>query len=199
MKHIDAIWQRRSVRRFRPDPVPADLLEAVLEAGTKAPSGGNVQPWEFIVITDEALKQRIVAETYTGFYSGPGNPQSWIATAPVLLAVLCNYKRTLARYGDDAYKWAPLDVAAATQNMLLTAVQFGLGACWIGGFREEQVTEILRLPPLVRPLGLVPLGWPAEDPLPKPRLPLRLLTHRNTYGEAYFPMRSDADEHGQVE
>lgn len=183
---IDAILKRRSVRRFRPDPVPDELVNLILESATCAPTGGNMQPWEFLVVTDPALKQALVNETYAGYYSGPGNPQRWIGTAPVLIIILCNFKRTLARYGQDAYQWAPLDVAAATENMILTAVANGLGSCWIGGFREPEVRKLLKLPDLVKPIGYLPIGWPSEEPLPKPRLPMRLITHRNQYGTPHF-------------
>jgi nitroreductase len=183
---IEAIWRRASVRRFRPDPVPEHVVNLVLDAGTRAPTGGNMQPWEFLIVTDKALQQALTQETYSGFYSGPGNSQLWIGTAPVLVIILCNFKRTLARYGPDAFMWAPLDVAAATQNMILTAVESGLGCCWIGGFREAAVCKLLGLPNLVKPLGFLPMGWPAEEPMPKPRLPLHLITHRNSYGNPHF-------------
>lgn len=185
-QHIDAILRRRSVRRFRPDPVPDDLLRLVLEAGTLAPTGGNMQPWEFLLVEDPAMKEALVNETYSGYYSGPGNPQRWIASAPVLIVLLCNFKRTLARYGESALKIAPLDVAAAAENMILTAAHNGLGSCWVAGFREEEVCRLLGLPELVRPMGLLPIGWPAEEPAAKPRLPLRLITHRDRYGVPYF-------------
>lgn len=183
---IEAIWARRSTRRYKPDPVPPELLAHLLEAGTRAPTGGNVQPWEFIVVEDPGLKRKLVNETYSGYYSGPGNPQLWILEAPVLLVILCNFKRTLARYGEDAFKWAPLDVAAATENLILECVQQGLGCCWIGGFREEPVTQMLGLPPLVRPVGYLPIGWPNEEKPVKPRLPLHLIVHRDTYGKPHY-------------
>jgi nitroreductase len=194
VQRIEAIWRRTSVRRFRSDPVPDEVVNLVLDAATRAPTGGNMQPWEFLLVTDPALKEALVQETYAGFYSGPGNPQLWIGTAPVLVIVLCNHKRTLARYGPDGFKWAPLDVAAATQNMILTAVEAGLGCCWIGGFRELEVCRLLGLPELVKPIGFLPMGWPAERPAPKPRLPLRLITHRNRYGAPHFPCAEGGDE-----
>jgi nitroreductase len=186
MERIAAIWDRRSVRRFTADPVPFEMVEMILDAGTRAPTGGNVQPWEFMLIEAPELRKQVVQETYAGYYSGPGNPQLWILEAPVLIVVLCNFKRTLARYGEDAYKWAPLDVAAATQNIILSATQLGLGSCWIGGFRDEAVSELLGLPRLVRPIGLLPVGWPAEEKPRKPRLPLRQLVHRDRYGTALY-------------
>jgi len=182
----EAIWRRVSVRRFRPDPVPVELVDLLLEAGARAPSGGNMQPWEFLVVTEPALKHDLVQATYTGFYSGAGNPQLWIETAPVLIVALCNYKRSLARYGQDAMRWATMDVAAAVQNILLAAAQAGLGGCWGGGYREETVTALLGLPDLVRPIGMLPIGWPAEIPDLKPRLPISLITHRDRYGRPHF-------------
>lgn len=187
LKRIEAIWQRASCRHYRADPVPDELVNLVLEAGTRAPTGGNMQPWEFLIVTDPARKDALVKATYSGYYSGPGNPQLWIGAAPVLIVVLVNFKRTLARYGEDAFKWAQLDVAAATQNMILTAVHNGLGCCWIGGFREDLVGELLGLPELIKPIGYLPMGWPSEPAVTKPRLPLSLITHRDRYGNPHFP------------
>lgn len=182
----DAILQRRSIRRFRPDPVSEAVVELILEAGTKGPTGGNMQPWEFIVIDDDYVKKAVVEATYSGYYSGPGNPQSWILTAPLLIVVCCDFKRTFARYGTDGYKYASLDVAAAINNMLLAAIGEGLGSCWVGGYREDEIIKALDLPDRVRPLGLLPIGYPDENPSPRPRLPISYITHRNRFNRPYF-------------
>lgn len=187
----EVIWQRKSIRQFRPDPVAPELFERILEAGTRAPSGGNMQPWEFVVIDDPAVRQAVVEATYSGYYSGPGNPQSWILGAPILIVVCCDFRRTAARYGADGARWASLDVAAAIENMMLAAVGAGLGSCWVGGFRETEVSRVLGLPEGVRPLGLLPIGYPAENPSPRPRLPINYVTHRNCFDYPYFDSREE--------
>ena len=186
MDVLEAISARCSVRSFRPDPVPGDLLHKLLEAAVRAPTGGLMQPWEFIVIEDPGVRRQLVENTYSGYYSGPGNPQNWILEAPLLLAACCDLRRTTTRYGPDGLKYAPLDVAAAIENLLLAAVRFGLGGCWVGGFREDQVESILGLPDDVKALGLLPIGYPTETPRPSPRLPLSYVTHRDRYGNRYY-------------
>lgn len=182
----EAIRRRRSIRRFRPDPVSPEIIKRILEAGTMGPTGGNMQPWEFIIVDDPDVRKAVVEATFSGYYSGPGNPQSWILTAPLLIVVCCDFKRTYARYGNDGLKWAPMDVAASIENMILAAVGEGLGSCWVGGFREAEVIKALGLPKWVKPLGLLPIGYPDENPSPRPRLPISYITHRNRFNQFYF-------------
>ncbi|MGB4377652.1 MAG: nitroreductase family protein [bacterium] len=186
MNAMSFITQRRSVRRYKPDPVPEEVLEQLLTAAVSAPTGGNMQPWEFVIVADGAAREAVVATTYSGYYSGPGNPQAWLQEAPLLIVVCCNFKRTRARYGPAGQKWASLDVAAAIQNLLLASHSMGLGACWVGGFHQESLADILQLPAGVEPLAIVSVGYPAEEPQPKPRLPLAYVTHRNRFIQPYF-------------
>lgn len=180
------ITQRRSIRRYKPDPVPEEVLTQILSAAVSAPTGGNMQPWEFVIIDDAATKGAVVDTTYSGYYSGPGNPQSWLLEAPLLIVVCCNFKRTRARYGPSGQKWAPLDVAAAIQNILLASHSMGLGACWVGGFHQERLAAILQIPEGVEPLAIVSVGYPKEQPQSKPRLPLSYVTHHNRFNQPYF-------------
>jgi nitroreductase len=77
-------------------------------------------------------------------------------------------------------------VAAAIENILLASHNLGLGACWVGGFRQDVLSSILQLPEYVEPIAIIPLGYPNEKPGPKPRLPLSYVTHRNGFNQPYF-------------
>ncbi|MDF2679342.1 MAG: Nitroreductase [Brevibacillus sp.] len=183
---IPAIFQRVSKRKFTRQPIAADMVEQLLLAGTRAPSSGNMQPWEFIVIDDPAKKQEIVKSTFSGYFSKGMNYQYWIADAAVVIVACTNVKRTVARYGPAGREWALIDSAAAVQNILLTATALGLSGCWVGGINEQAIKETLRIPDDVRIIGLVPIGYSEENASPKSRLPLKWVTHRNEYNVPYY-------------
>lgn len=164
----EVIKNRRSVRRFKPDPVPGELLKKVLEAARWAPSAGNVQPWKFFVVTSPAKKEALAAAALG---------QRFVAEAPVVVVVCALLRKAAGAYGARGKELYCLqDTAAATQNMLLMATALGLGGCWVGAFREEEVKKALGLEGDVRPVALVPLGYPQAVPSPPPRLPLEEIT-----------------------
>ncbi|MED4781116.1 nitroreductase family protein [Brevibacillus choshinensis] len=183
---IPAIFQRVSKRKFTKQPIASEMVEQLLLAGTRAPSSGNMQPWEFIVIDDPAKKQEIVKSTFSGYFSKGMNYQYWIADAAVVIVACSNVKRTVARYGPAGREWALIDSAAAVQNILLTATALGLSGCWVGGINEQDIKESLHIPDDVRIIGLVPIGYSEEKALPKSRLPLKWVTHRNEYNVPYY-------------
>lgn len=176
MTALEAIRARRTVRAYRPDPVPPELLAQVLDAARWAPTSGNAQPWEFVRVVTPSVRAALVASTYGG-YARTAPAQGWLAEAPELLVVCVNALRTAARYGDEGRAYARLDVAAAIQNMLVAATALGLGAAWIGGFRHAEAAAALQLDRDLEPLGLVALGFAREQPPEPYRLPLeRILT-----------------------
>ncbi len=168
---IEAIKRRRTVRSFKPDPVPYEILAMVLEAGTHAPTSGNVQPWEFLRVITPEIRERLVASTYGG-YSQSAPSQAWLLEAPELIAVCSNAVRTMARYGEDGRRYARLDVAAAIQNMLIAASSLNLGAAWIGGFRAEDAHAALSLGHGLELIGIVAFGYARHQPAAPYRLPL---------------------------
>lgn len=171
MTALEAIRARRTVRAYRPDPVPRELLEQVLDAGRWAPTSGNAQPWEFVRVVTPEVREALVASTYGG-YARTAPAQAWLGEAPEMLVVCVNALRTAARYGEEGRAFAALDVAAAVQNMLVAATSLGLGAAWIGGFRPDEARAALRLDRDLEPLGLVALGFAREEPPVPYRLPL---------------------------
>lgn len=184
--HIDAIFNRFSCRSFQDKAIPESVIRDMMRAGSMAPASGNMQPWEFILVNDEDMKTNIVKHTFGGFYSKTAKSQDWMAYAPIIMVVCVNFKRTVAKYGDLGYKWATIDTASAVQNILLTATEMGVASCWVGGFLEEEIQNLLRIPPYVQPIGLIPMGYPAEKPDYKQKLDPEWFTHGNMYNKPYF-------------
>jgi nitroreductase len=159
MSILNIIKERRSVRKYKPDPIPQDALLRVLEAARFSPSGKNLQPWKFILVKDESLKQRLVEASVR---------QSFIAEAP-LVVVACGFPdRCYSRMGNYMKSW-PVDVAIALEHLILQAQEEGLGTCWIGAFEEKEVKSVLEIPDEVRVLALTPLGYPDELPSSRSR------------------------------
>ncbi len=173
MEVFEAISGRRSVREFKPDPVNEGDLRKILDAGRMAPSAGNCQPTEFVVVKDQAIKQRLARAAYG---------QTFVAEAPVVIVVCANVPRTSRRYGRRGEElYCIQDTAAATQNIHLAAYALGYASCWVGAFDEDAVAGIIKAPSGVRPLAIVPIGRPAEKPSAPPRRRLEEIVHEDTF------------------
>ena len=185
-KRIHAIYHRVSCRAFDDRQIPQHIIEEIITAGTMAPASGNMQPWEFIVVDHKDMKEKISDHTFSGFYSKGADSQLWIRHAPIIMIPCVNFKRTVARYGDLGYEWAVIDTTSAVQNMLLAATELGVASCWVGGFIEKGVRQLLELPSYVKPLGLIPMGYPAERTEHKQKIDAKWITHSNVYNKPYF-------------
>ncbi len=145
MDALEAIRKRRSVRQYTGDPIPREDLEKIVDAGRLAASGGNAQPWDFIVITErETIDKLKVAAR-------------WMDKAGAIIAVVM----------DPSSRWWVEDGSAAVENMLIASTALGYGSCWLEGYtlpREEEFKELLGVPEEKRLLTLVPLGVPVEWP-----------------------------------
>jgi nitroreductase len=171
---MDVIKGRRSIRRFkRGEKVSEEDLRKILEAATYAPSAGNRQPWEFIIVENEDTKNKLAEAAYN---------QTWITEAPIIIVVCANEERSASRYGERGRTlYCIQDTAAATQNMLLMAHSLGYGTCWVGAFNENEVRRILNIPIGVRPVAIIPIGKPDEKPTMPPRIPIQKLIHYEKY------------------
>jgi len=171
---MDIIKGRRSIRRFkRGEKIPEEDLKKILEAAIYAPSAGNRQPWEFIIVENEDTKIRLAEAAYY---------QTWMTEAPTIIIVCTNEERSASRYGERGRTlYCIQDTAAAIQNMLLMAHSLGYGACWVGAFNENEVRRILNIPIGVRPVAMIPIGKPDEKPTMPPRIPLQRLVHYEKY------------------
>ena len=156
MELFECIQARRSIRNFRPDEIPEDVLERLLEAARLAPTAGNVQPWEFFVVRNKQVQ---------GQLTDAALGQTWMLTAPVMVVVCADLARAGSSYGKRGIElYSVQDTAAAIENLLLAAVALGLAGCWVGAFREEVAASALGLDPgRLRPLAIIPLGYPKEQ------------------------------------
>jgi nitroreductase len=163
MQFEDLVRQRYSVRAYRPDPVPEEDLQAVLEVARLAPTACNLQAFRLIVIRtagrEEALKRLY--------------PRDWLAQAPLLVAGCGIRSRNWTRR--DGKNYVDVDVAIVMDHLILAAADRGLGTCWIGAFDPAAAREILQLPDDVEPIAFTPLGYPADTAPPKKRKPLEEL------------------------
>ena len=179
---LECLRQRRSIRRYRPEPVPNHLVEQMLEAAIWAPSAHNRQPWRFVVIREAATKHRLAAamgKQLRADLTADGVPEEVIAkdvnrsyqrlTGAPLLVLVCLSMADMDAYPDaqrQRNEWimAAQSTAMAGQNLLLAAHALGLGACWMCAplFVPDVVGETLDLPADWEPQGLVTIGYPAE-------------------------------------
>lgn len=170
-----AIKERRSIRNYKPDPIPEEDLTKILDAGRWAPSSGNTQPLELVVIKDQETRKEL-ARAARG--------QSFIAEAPVAIVVCANVPRTEKRYGKRGRElYIIQDTAAATENILLMAYALGYGTCWVGSFIDEEVEKVIDAPEEIRPLAIISLGKIAKKPKTPPRRDLENIIHMNSFSD----------------
>jgi len=162
---------RRSIRRYRPDPVPDEMIEQLLEAGRWAPSASNRQPWQFIVVRDEAILKQVAQHAAYYFIRW-----AHVEEAPLLI-VLCGEARNRI-YRQFLHE----DVGLAGSQIMLQAHALGLGTCWIGGLDRKAIADILKVPEHIDIVGLLTVGFPAEDPEPTSRKSLADIVHYDVYG-----------------
>ena len=155
---LELAEKRRSVRAYKPDAVPEELLQQVLEAGRLAPSACNKQPWRFIVVRSETARRAL----------GAAYAREWFWKAPVVIAVCILTQEAWVR-SYDGRNYAMVDGALAMDHLTLAAAEAGLGTCWIGAFDPAAVRDILGLPDGVEVVGMTPLGYPAVEANPRVR------------------------------
>jgi len=180
----------RSIRKYKSEPIPDDLLENILTAARQAPTSSNLQAYSIIVVTDRDKKKQLA------HFCGD---QSSVESCPVFLAICPDLHRLeqvcrLRGYEPsdnfiEMFIVAVVDAALVAQNILVASEGSGLGVCMIGGIRNspDRVCELLKIPDKVFPLMGICLGWPDQDPIIKPRLLDGLVIHHNEYN------RSDPD------
>ncbi|MBS1258608.1 MAG: NADH dehydrogenase [Candidatus Scalindua arabica] len=204
----EAIKRRRSIRKFKPDPIPEEKIRLLLESARLAPSGTNTQPWRFIVVKDDNTKRGLQRAAHN---------QRHIGRAPVIIACCADLKAFkefpervdeliesgalpersrevfipyLSKGMDTVTKDALMvaaaaNVAIAVEHIVLQAVEIGLGTCWVRWYEDNKVKEILGIPEHVEVMALLPVGVPDEDPSQRPRQKLDKIVYSETYGEKY--------------
>jgi len=190
----DAIEQRRSIRKFKSDPIPDEYIMALLDSARLAPSGSNSQPWRFKIVKDQQTKEKLVKAAYD---------QLFIAQAPVVIVCCADIKGYLdgslsgtqdlgkiAAIEDrvvkivtnlmneteesldikDVGSSVALNVAIAIEHIILRALDFGLGSCWIKLTHDQMVKDIFGWDENIHFVALLPIGYPDESPAPRKRL-----------------------------
>ena len=181
---IDLIYQHGSVRSYKPDPVPDELIRSIVEAGQRSSTSSNLQMYSVVVVKGQARREEL---------SVLCGQQAFIAQAPVFLAWCADLSRLdrvcqaigyshVSGYMENLLL-SLVDVSLAAQNATLAAEAHSLGICYIGGIRNNlrQVVEMLQLPRLVFPLFGMTLGYPEREPRTRPRLPLEAILHWEQY------------------
>ncbi len=158
---LETMWKRRSIRRYKSDPIPESDLKLILESARRAPTGGNRQKWHMIVITDPDLRKK-TAEAC--------NNQMWMADAPVILCLV-----TLPGEGS-------VNGTIVLDHAILAATSLGYGTCWVGAYDPAKVKTVLGIPEDYGIVCLTPVGLPAEHPAERPRKPPAELFMRERFG-----------------
>jgi len=161
---VDVVLSRRSIRRYQQKEIPRDKLDKILEAGRQAPSAMNRQPWHFIVVTNNEIKKELSKWLFT----------KHIKDSPVTI-VGC------AKTGFLDRKWSIIGTSIALQNMVIAAWALGIGSCWIGGFKEDKVKQLLKIPDKWKIVALVTLGYPDKTPHVKRKKPIEKVVSLNKF------------------
>jgi len=155
MSTLETIMQRRSIRDFKEQDIPQEAVEMLIEAIRWAPSAGNLQSRKFYFIFDRGIRKKLAEAALN---------QTFIEQAP-LAVVACLDRHIAVRYGDRGVNlYSIQDVAAGIMNLMLVSHELQLGTCWVGAFNEFDVVEILDLPDHLRPVAIVPVGYPGKVP-----------------------------------
>lgn len=164
--YLNFLKSRRSIRKYRPENPPLELILTSIEVARFAPSAKNSQPWRFIVVTDPEIKNKL-SKIHPG--------ARVLEKAPMAIVVACNIDESPVSY--------MLDCAAATVYLLLAAHALGLGTVWIQALRNvEEIRRILEMPDSSIPVAVVAVGYPAESPQAPPRKSLEEVVFLNKYG-----------------
>jgi len=180
MEVLEAIKTRRSIRKYRADPIDDQTIETVLEAAHWAPSWKNTQCWRFIVVRDSSIKDKLASAL------SEGNPATdAIRNAPVVIVACAELGKSGYQHEEpatDKGDWYMFDVALAMQNLVLAAHSLGLGTVHIGFFDAKKATEILEVPEGVCVVEMTPLGYPDQEPSIRPRKELSEIVFHDKYG-----------------
>ena len=190
---MDSLKQRRTIRKYQPKDIPADLLNDLLESACRASTVGNMQTYSVIVTRDAERKKRLAPAHFH---------QPMVESAPVVLTFCidlrrfsqwCRQRKAEPGYGN--FEWfvtGAIDTLLVAQTFCVAAEERGLGICYLGTttYNPDQIVDILELPELVFPLATVTVGWPDENPPQVDRLPLEAIVHEEVYHD-YAPADID--------
>lgn len=161
MDIFKVIADRRSIRKYKETPIERAKIEQLLNFARLAPSWKNLQCWRFLVLTDPVRRASLL-DAFPD--DNPGKKA--IATAPCIIVVCADPAQSGVENGIEYYI---ADTAIAFDHLCLAAHGMGLGTCWMGWYNEESIKEALGIPQQIRVIGITPLGYPDQEPKPRPR------------------------------
>lgn len=165
------LGSRRSVRGYLSNPLSDDDVAYILSCACTAPSAGNREAWDVLVVTDQELKWALAQAAFD---------QGHVEQAPVLFVACANYIRSMSKYGERGILYAVQDATIACTYMMLAAHARGLASCWTGAFEESEVKGILDLPQHIRPIAILAVGRESDTVQERTgRLPLEEHVHRD--------------------
>ena len=200
MELMEAIKKRRAIRKYKPGAVPREYFDLILEAARLAPSGVNAQPWQFRIVTDTETKEKVyrASKNQHHIQQAPAVIIICADTMAMSMGLKTRFKELLENgvITDEDLNKMGLDVltedevkdlekytvsaafntAIATEHMALMAASLGLGTCWIHLFDKDEIKKIFNLPPWIIPVTLMPVGYPDEEPEPRPRKSIEEIT-----------------------
>ena len=163
---------RSSVRDYSGEPLDQEDIDYILASASTAPSAGNREAWDVVIVTDEDIRIELALAAYE---------QEHIRDAPAVFVVCANYIRSMSHYGERGILYALQDAAIACTYMMLAAHARSLHSCWTGAFNENDLRELLHLPRHVRPVALLAVGRGMQPFKPTERMPVEEHTHREIW------------------
>jgi nitroreductase len=168
------VKRRRMCREYLDRDVPQEKIDRILDLASRYPSAGHTEAQEFIVVRNRRMKEDLARAALD---------QMFVAQAPLVIVVVSDVRRSARRYGERGVRFfSIIDGAFVAMVILLAVVDESLGACFVGSFYDEEVQEVLGLPPDVRPIGIIPIGYCAEAPRRFPRRSRAHIVHHDRYG-----------------
>jgi nitroreductase len=169
---LEFLSSRASIRSYRDEPLDEQALAYILSCASTAPSAGNLESWDVVVVSEPGRKAALEEAALD---------QPHVREAPVVLVVAANYVRAMSRYGDRGILYALCDAVIACTHMMLAAHARGLASCWTGAFDDEDVRAVLELPPHIRPVCLLTVGPGEQTSGMTPRLPVEEHVHFDSW------------------
>ncbi len=186
--------EKRSCKSYLDKPVPIELIGEILKAGTYAPSAGNLQNWNFIIIRDQQKRYEIAAACHK---------QEWMRGAPVHIVICNDMKKVTDMFQRKGKLYATQACAIAGQNMMLKATDVGLHSCWVGSFDEYAISKILKLPDNIVPEMIITVGYSDQMEQGLERIPVDRVTFfeehgKNVVEKSFFPLSKYGQNVGRV-
>lgn len=178
---ITSVEKRRSIREYLDQPVEDAKIQQMLESARWAPSGNNTQPWKFIVVKSDDVREKLAQVSHQ---------QKWMMSAPVFIACVADPQQRSADQNNLAIdensshhelKQVIRDTAIATEHLVLEAENQGLGTCWVAWFMQEEIRPILKIPNDKYVVAIITVGYPAHTPAPTPRRKLETMVNYESW------------------